>query len=464
MEVLNYKDLIARKRVSANVGLNDLFILGQNNPVNIEEYPAYVVKFSDLLAEIVGLLPPPPASTIPVGKQVYIDEVYGSDTTGLRERFDKPFLTPAAAVSASLPGDTIIWRPGTYNIFTNLAKVGVNHYAEEGVGLNIFTVPFNLDTTAGGPVLVGTMSFSGYARVLSSTQPLAVIRTNPLAILNLEISNAQVNNLSNSMVLRDGLTYFTCRNDYSCLARPFSMRNTGNVIANIGGAVSCTFANVNNGVFWNSGTAWSGSAYIKAKTFTLPVTAVGINFGYIYQDNSQGCIIDITLDYLTDTSPAAPGSIININPTFGSTGCKAILRIKNVNLSSRSFFSMSDPLGRLVIQYDTAVGINTGASCADGAVDLKNSHITSNFNIAVGLAGTAVLSLNNTYYKANLTECIRQPLGGNTSLMGSTLVTNGVMPCIDNPAGIVLSEGSKANVAPTFPVTGNLYINPLYVN
>jgi len=464
MEVININDLVARGRVRKITGPDDLLIIGQNNPVNIQEYPAYVIKVADFL----GMIPPPPAVAIQTGKEIYIDSVYGNDTTGTRERFDLPFLTPGAAVAAAQVGDTIIWRPGTYTVLTNLMKAGVSHYAMKGVFLNIFGNAFNLDTTLGGPVIAGNIDFRGHATVLFCSGNLCAIRANPSAILNLEFDEVTVNNISNGVILFDGLTNLTIRNNYTCAGRAFSMRGTGggvaNLVANIGGVVTTTFANVNNSVLWNSGTSWSGSAYIKAKSFALPVTAVGGNFSHIYNDNSQGCKIDIELDYLYDTSPVIAAPMVNINPTFGSTGCLLNLRIKDVRLSSRSFFSISDALARAVIQYDTAVGINTGASCANGALDLKNSHITSNFNIAVGGVVTAVLSLNNTYYKANSTECIRQLLGGNTSLMGSTLVTNGIMPSIDNPAGTVLSEGSKANVAPTFPVTGNLYINPLYIN
>jgi hypothetical protein len=34
---------------------------------------------------------------------LFVDLGYGNNTTGLRERFDRPFATVAAAVTASLP-------------------------------------------------------------------------------------------------------------------------------------------------------------------------------------------------------------------------------------------------------------------------------------------------------------------------------------------------------------------------
>jgi len=455
MEVINFKDLIARGRVSQTAGMDDLIILGQNNPVNIQEYPGYVMKVSDFL----GMIPPPPAVAIQTGKEIYIDGVYGNDTTGARERFDRPFLTPAAAVAAALPGDTIIWRPSTYSVFTNLMKAGVNHYAMKGVFLNIFTNAFNLDTLSGGPVISGNIDFRGHAVVLSCTGNLCSIRTNPTAVLNLEFDQVNVNNISNGVLLFDGLTYLKIRGNYTCAGRCFSMRNTSNLVADIDGVCTTTFANNFNGVFWNSITAWSGTAYIKAKSFALPTTAVVGDFRHIYQDNAQGCKIDIELDYLSDSSLVAPG-IIRIAATGGTTGCQASLKIKNVSVASRLLFECTDPNAYVRIQYDLGVGTSSGGSVSAGRLNLDSSRLQTNFNVAV--AG-GFYYMNNSTHRVNSVEVIRQT-GGTVSLMGSTLITNGVAASIDNTAGITLSEGSKANVAPTNPVTGNLYINPLYVD
>ena len=48
------------------------------------------------------------------GNEVWVDAVNGDDTTGTADRSDLPFLTIAAAISASSSGDSIIARPGTY--------------------------------------------------------------------------------------------------------------------------------------------------------------------------------------------------------------------------------------------------------------------------------------------------------------------------------------------------------------
>jgi hypothetical protein len=50
---------------------------------------------------------------LPVSASIFVD-VAGSDTTGLRGRRDKPFLTIAAAIAVAVAGDLIIIGPGTF--------------------------------------------------------------------------------------------------------------------------------------------------------------------------------------------------------------------------------------------------------------------------------------------------------------------------------------------------------------
>jgi hypothetical protein len=89
----------------------------------------------------------------PQGKLVWVDSVYGSDSTGLRERADFPFLTLRAAMLAASSGDTVAVRPGSYSHTsdTSLYKAGVSWWfmdgaavannAASGDGYSLFDVP-----------------------------------------------------------------------------------------------------------------------------------------------------------------------------------------------------------------------------------------------------------------------------------------------------------------------------------
>ncbi len=62
----------------------------------------------------------------------------GSDSTGLVNRLDKPFLTILAAQSATTSGYTIYVYPGSYTI-SNLGKDGVSYHFMDGVNLSFST-------------------------------------------------------------------------------------------------------------------------------------------------------------------------------------------------------------------------------------------------------------------------------------------------------------------------------------
>lgn len=61
---------------------------------------------------------------------LFVDLGYGNNTTGLRERFDRPFATVAAAVTASLPWDTIVLRNGNYAMWALVLPHSLNFIAE----------------------------------------------------------------------------------------------------------------------------------------------------------------------------------------------------------------------------------------------------------------------------------------------------------------------------------------------
>lgn len=54
----------------------------------------------------------------------------GSDVNGLRQRFDRPFATPWAAVAAAVAGDTVVIYPGVYILG---ADVGTEKVVKDGV-------------------------------------------------------------------------------------------------------------------------------------------------------------------------------------------------------------------------------------------------------------------------------------------------------------------------------------------
>lgn len=69
------------------------------------------------------------------GNTLFVDNSFGNNTTGTRERFDLPYATVTEALANAVSGDTIIVRAGVYsgNI---VLKDGVDLYFEQNTFLN----------------------------------------------------------------------------------------------------------------------------------------------------------------------------------------------------------------------------------------------------------------------------------------------------------------------------------------
>jgi len=105
----------------------------------------------------------------PVGQMLYVDQTYGSDsgpTIGLRNRFDRPFLTPEAAKAAAIAGDLIHVGPGDYVVTANLAKNGVNWYFEQGSVVTLSPVSQSVDMFGDGGSAV-TFSIGGFGDLIT---------------------------------------------------------------------------------------------------------------------------------------------------------------------------------------------------------------------------------------------------------------------------------------------------------
>lgn len=116
---------------TAEIEVYDPFNLNSSDPADANPGAPISRDAADLRYEPLG----GGASTS--GKNLFVDSVYGSNTTGTRERFDKPFLALSAAKTAAQSGDTIYVRPGSYSTTASLAKDGVNWHFEPGTAVTM---------------------------------------------------------------------------------------------------------------------------------------------------------------------------------------------------------------------------------------------------------------------------------------------------------------------------------------
>lgn len=92
---------------------------------------------------------------ITAGGFVYVDAMFGNDSTGLRNREDQPFLTVSAGLAAASSGDTVLLSSGTFTVSTLTIPSGV---ALVGTGTlrTILSATFTNQTAA--VVTMGTSS------------------------------------------------------------------------------------------------------------------------------------------------------------------------------------------------------------------------------------------------------------------------------------------------------------------
>ncbi len=105
-------------------------------------------------------------SGINIGKTLYVDSIYGNDSTALKYRIDKPFASLHAAKNNANSGELIYVNPSNYNITGSLAKNGIDWY---------FTSPTNVlfssDTSEEGiwddlgqPMIFSVNGFANFTR------------------------------------------------------------------------------------------------------------------------------------------------------------------------------------------------------------------------------------------------------------------------------------------------------------
>lgn len=100
-------------------------------------FPSITVVSEDCACDFTGYL-----TTLELQNAVFVAK-NGSDSTGVRNKLDKPFLTLTAAQAAAVSGDTIVVYPGVYTD-NSLGKDGVDYYFLPGASVlttgNIFNV------------------------------------------------------------------------------------------------------------------------------------------------------------------------------------------------------------------------------------------------------------------------------------------------------------------------------------
>lgn len=380
-------------------------------------------------------------SAILTGKKVWVDGDNGDDGTGVPYRIDLPFATIEAARDAASVGDLIEIYPATnpYTVTTSLLRDGINYWSWQGVNVTSNGIMFDGDTTLAGETITGRVGWYGYAVITDidgDGRGILAVRTNPAFDMVIECNSLTISNISNGMVLRDGMTRLLVRGDYIVAGRPFRMQDTSNINAEVWGTISCTFGSNFNAVFYSAGLSWNGVANVKAKTFSMPSPTTGQS--YIDLQTVVNGTLNLELESMVDSYAGSTQQWINGGVT---TSCKVNINVGYFSFTNRKLFRVtaSGNYFHFTTKYPSTLA---GGEISAGEVHLNNMNITSTVGLKPQTNGR--LYLNNCIVDTSVASVVPIIMFNGHLIMNNTkLVSDGLDRLISFPFFSITIDGYK---------------------
>jgi hypothetical protein len=431
------------------------------------------------------------------GKTLFVDAVFGNDGTGTREKFDLPFLTISAAITAANIGDTVHVRPGSYaeNI---VLKDGVNIYAEIGAILLGQITDNGLGRTAQikghfqiGYTLPDVISITGTNSVVSieceeiSTVDTSIsVRPNPGQSNKLEIKVKRIINLDLDyfLTLREGAQVFI--EVYEYFETQATTSGTASVAAiELGGGSNFTgelhfkcpritlgtSTNAGGGVFLNERSLNTGEGFIY-----IDVNEIINNYDFaspneLYTINKQGAsraifnigrIVSITRGGLLVNANHPTGYVqftgkatSKHQPAFRYTSSQKCI-IKNSTLKRNELGANADEV--VVIGAPTGYPMPTGGINSGYALEIINTEIIKDKGNLAG-ASTGIIGKDGVA-AVNIKDS--DIYGFNTFGAGTTItaaVANGNVFFKNTLSNVVIgANGTDTSAAGGFSVDPSL--------
>ena len=337
----------------------------------------------------------------------------GNDTTGMRERLDRPFATVGAAVLASAPGDTIIVWPGTYAA----VNITIDHRSIHLMNATLFT-PYGQNTfivTDPGRVSI-TSDGSSKIDHEGGDVIVAVMASNVSLLMQIpDIANVD-----------DGIARFL--GDHGILSVRSQTIISG---ANNAAFMGCETAEVHGTL-----TCGWGAYYINAgQSVTHHGSITAVNVGVQVDGGRFMLRGDINV------SSSAPGACIVINAP-----------------------SVVEIYGNVTATGTNCAGIRGGAGSVSIYGDVSAQAVGAVFAEMAGYDGTVVIygNVSCTNRHAVYTNRPNVTVYGNCTSLGTISDANGVL--VDGPAEVHVygncyaKNGASAKVnAGSLHVHGNAH-------
>jgi hypothetical protein len=420
----NYPDLIRLKAIVDVPQDTDLITLGVRNPNYDGNYRPALNTYRDFADSILAQVPTPvPGLTdIKTAYTLYVDLVYGNDSTAQLFSFAKPYKTIAAATAAAVAlGLTIpvliYLRPGQYAgglVFRN----NIYYYADKGV---VFTSGAATDSISDQQANSGLF---GYAKFVGS----ANIQLNYGCTITMEFDSIDNTALFGFYQITNGNVAYTpniniycnslktnATNGYGC-----TTRGKVNLTVNVKEFIRSTY-NVFD-VRGQAGTPYTGNLTINCPKIILEDGGVYGNnaaFKACYTTSSAAATSIVTINgdlYNEVSSTTFIGSLSAcISDWSGSTNYT--LRFKGNIYAGTQRAILNNTGSRQFIEGNIST-TSIAATVSAGTTQIKNSTIVRGDGVdtnAIIAVGAANLYLNDcTIYNGDLAG------GFNSIILSST--------------------------------------------
>jgi hypothetical protein len=400
------------------------------------------------------------------GTIVYVDSIYGNDSTGARERFDLPFLTIAAARTAAIAGDLIYIRPGSYNIGGGqLSKAGISVYAPPGVTISYSGFIFGnignstsfsmygeadfICTSTGRLIDMGAgftnQSFNIQFRNHSCTTLMssAIRMDNTGNAARIYCRNLQVQCSTSSIVFGNGLfssgtLFISVEENYSNTdptsgANIIQARNSSNIVISVEGTLSTAGGPIIDGLTFGGGNV----TQIRADTISA---AQGLLNGGSGTYNVTGRVLSSS-----GNAAAVSGGTLNLvgfsSISAGGSGFLMTGGTVNLTGSCPTLFAGSGAAislaGGAVFNghVDTITGTSAGISIAGGScfvVAARSIFATTGpaIDVPSGATTSTIITPSASTSGTN-TPAVRMTGGTNVvRVTGARLTGNGTAPAV----------------------------------
>ena len=328
-------------------------------PGNVVGYTGPTVQ--DALEQVAQGVP------ILTGNTLWVDAVYGNDSTGLANRQDRPFLTCVAAKDAAVAGDLIEVRPGTYDE-KNLLKNGVNWNFHAGASV-VYTGATNGSIFDDGPdganeavvcTICGEGVFQWTNDFGAATQDFAILQVqNPASVINM--TGKRIDMIGNNFAF--AWTIYQVRGSISVSMSEAITSITGSYnMGWLGGSGSISSPQILGGQHIWGGDDTSGDWFMNADVIDCNSTDTG--FSLAPESNTTGAL------WIRAALIKSSGVQSVISTSIGKVYITA-QKIWNTNSSSKTIEFMSGKLWVTSQKITSASGTFFVSEGGSGAAQLE---------------------------------------------------------------------------------------------